>query len=445
MNRRLFYAAIVTALCLPVLPLAAQGPSRSGAVAFVNVNVIPMDAERILTGHTVVVRGGRIVAVGPVDAVDVPEDALRLAYDGTPYLMPGMADMHVHLDHAVEDWLPLFIAAGVTTVLNLRGGPEHLVLRRRVHEENLLGPTIYTSGPFTNQPGIQTPADAERAVRDQEAAGYDLVKVHGNLTRAAFERLVEAAHEAGIAVAGHAPRNLPFDAVLEVGLPAIVHAEELLYTYFGTGPEADTMRIAPLARRAAVAGLWLTPTLSTFGAITRQWGKPAVVEAALRDTLSRYLHPALADRWTNRNPYLERTGNWVERAYTFQFPLVRQFHEAGVRLLTGTDTPLPLLTPGFSLYDEIAVLAETGLPPYHALRAATANPGAYIEEQIDPEADFGTIAVGQRADLVLLSANPLDALNTLRRPAGVMVRGRWLDRAELDRLLGDMAASFAGK
>ncbi len=439
-----FFMGLLLALVLP--SAAQQRPAADEpVVAFVDVNVLPMDTERVLANQTVVVEGSTIVAMGPSDRIEIPDDALEIQGNGTAYLMPGLADMHVHLAQSASSWLPLFLANGVTTVLNLRGSPNHLELRQSVLDGSVLGPTIYTSGPFVNQPVIQTPEDAERVVRAQKKAGYDFVKIHGKLTRETFERMMEVAREEGIPVTGHAPRNLSFNAVLDVGMPSIVHAEELLYTYFKRQDANDEARIPELAARVAEARLWLTPTLSTFGNIVQQWGRQAAVDSALAAPLARYLHPDLVAYWTGNNPYTGRQQGpaWVKGAYRFQFPLVKQLHEAGVRLLTGTDTPLPVLVPGFSLYDEIAVLVEAGLSRFDALQAATRNPGMHIAELVDPTERFGTVAVGQRADMILLEANPLDDLAHLKQKRGVMVRGRWLSKAALDQLLADLATSYA--
>ncbi len=439
-----FFVGLLMALALP--SSAQQRPaSDETVVAFVNVHVLPMDAERVLANQTVVVEGQTIVAVGPSDTIDVPDDALEIQGNGTAYLMPGLADMHIHFAQNSASWLPLFLANGVTTVLNLRGAPNHLELRQGVLDGSILGPTIYTSGPFANQPALKTPEDAERVVRAQKKAGYDFVKIHGKLTRETFERLMEVAREENIPVTGHAPRNLSFDAVLEVGMPSIVHAEELLYTYFRKQDANDEARIPELAARAGEAGLWLTPTLSTFGNIVEQWGRQAAVDSALAAPLARYLHPDLIAYWTGDNPYTGRQQGpaWVKGAYRFQFPLVKQLHEAGVRLLTGTDTPLPVLVPGFSLYDEIAVLVEAGLSRFDAIQAATRNPGLHIAELVDPAERFGTVAAGQRADLILLDDNPLDDLAHLKQKRGVMARGRWFPQAALDQLLADLATSYA--
>src|SRR4029077_819011 len=187
----------------------AQAPSST--TAFVGATVIPMDRERVLPNHTVVVDHGRIVAVGPADSVRVPTGATVIDARGR-FLAPGLADMHVHLALKANAGpkfrdAPLYLANGVTTVLNLRGDSTELGWRAEIAAGPLLGPTIYTAGRFVNEPLVNTPEEAEREVRAQAAAGYDVIKfrevvdtnlspltTHG-LSRETYHRMMETARQ----------------------------------------------------------------------------------------------------------------------------------------------------------------------------------------------------------------------------------------------------------
>jgi imidazolonepropionase-like amidohydrolase len=125
----------------------------------------------------------------------------------------------------------------------------------------------------------------------------------------------------------------------------------------------------------------------------------------------------------------------------FHRPLIRALQEAGVPMLAGTDTPIPTLAPGFSLPREIMALREAGLSGYEALATATVNPGRFVRTFVDAGARFGVLRRGARADIVLLDADPRMHLETLHRPEGVMVRGVWYERADLDRMLDGVAAA----
>ncbi len=431
---------------LGVVGVGAAGAGAGETVAFVDVNVLPMDQERVLASHTVVVRDGRIAEIGPVAEVGIPDAARRVNGNGTAYLMPGLADMHVHLRHDSVAWLALFVANGVTTVLNMHGVPKHLEMRRAVVEGALVGPTIYTTGPQIGKFKPLGPEDAERLVTEHAEAGYDFVKLYsrnpGDWTREAYETVIATAKARGIAVTGHAPRNLRFDVVLEVGDQSIAHAEELLYTGLD---ELDEDQIAPVAEQAGRARLWLVTTFASFESIRAQWGRPEAAKRALSAPEARYLHRSIRESWRDNNQYIRRDhgGDWIERAYHFHFPLLKQLHESGVRLMTGTDSPIPVVMPGFSIFRDIELLAEAGLTSYEALKAATRNPGDFIAEQVDPGERFGRVAQGYRADLILLEENPLEDLANLRRRIGVMARGRWFPEKALQAKLEGMAAEFA--
>jgi hypothetical protein len=396
-----------------------------------------MDAERVLRGQTVVVERGAITRVGPAARVAVPAGATVVDGRGK-YLMPGLTDVHVHLvgDRATQlAVLRLFVAHGVTTVVNLRGTPEHLALRAEIARGALLAPTLHTAGPYVNEPFVTTPDEVERAVVAQQRAGYDFVKMHGDLSREAYARLMAVARREGIRVVGHSPRNLGYEAMFAERQYAVAHAEEFIYDRAGSS--RDFARLAPrvpeIARAAAAAGLWVMPNLTAFRNIAFQIGD---LDAMLRRPEMALLPAAIRDGWgPATNPYTRRFGPESYRGildrYALLQALTRGFRDAGARLLVGTDALNTGTVPGTSAHDELALLVAAGLTPYEALRAATANAGAFL----GPGDRSGTVAPGRRADLLLLDANPLADVAHARRIAGVVLRGRWVDAVELRRTL----------
>src|SRR5687767_11959028 len=239
---------------LSVLTVGVMAHAQESVVAFVDVNLIPMDRERLEPNQTVIVRGDRIVAVGPSSDVVVPEGAAVVAGSGR-YLLPGLMDAHVHLEGGPfwqgsrEDFGDgaLYLAAGVTSVLNLRGTPRFLEWRRRVAAGELLGPTIYTTGEFVIGPGgpaiagpsgellvgpnAKTPADIERVVASQAHQGVDAIKYYGGLSEAAYVKLSEAARDAGLPLVGHSPDHLGLEAWLRGG-QSVAHMHQLTNLYF---------------------------------------------------------------------------------------------------------------------------------------------------------------------------------------------------------------------
>lgn len=414
-------------------------------VAFVNVNVVPMDGERVIAGQTVIVKDGVIAEIGPAAKIKVPASALRVD-GGGKYLMPGLADMHVHLTAPREDvlaLLQLFIANGVTTILNLRGTPEHLELRASVEKGEVFGPTIYTAGSYVNQPFVNTPDEVERAVIEQKRAGYDFVKMHGDLSREAYARLFAVARREGIRVVGHAPRTLGIEAMFEERQYAVVHAEEYIYdrTHSSRDFAAIEPRIPELGQATAKAGIWLMPNLTAFKNIGLQAND---LQAILDRPEMRFMPPRIRDGWgPATNPYTRRFGKdhypGIMARYQMLEKLVRGFRAAGVRMLIGTDALNTAVVPGFSTHDELNDLVAAGLTPYEALRAATANAAEFLGT-----ADrVGTVTTGKRADLLLLEADPLKDVKNANRRAGVMIRGQWMTEAELRKMLDDLVASYS--
>ena len=425
-------------------------PNETNALvpaAFVNVTVVSMAREGALPGQTVVIRNGRIARIGPVDRIEVPPDALRIAGAGK-YLMPGLVDAHFHLQNNQDDrrLLQILVANGVTSILNLYGTPAILDLARRVARREVLGPAIYTSGPYiSDAPGWQPEADeVERLVVEHKRAGYDLIKTHGDFSRDAFRRLFAVARREGLKVIGHAPRNLGVEPMFEEHMDAVAHGEEFIYAYFFFGapdlsradPETRRrfqqgaeQRIPELAAATAKAGTWIVPNLVAYKMIVEQ-GKD--LASVLRRPETKYLPPSLAAEWQpGRNRYDRKYSPEIAEHMTWRLDLLSKltgaFRKAGVRMMAGTDAPIPGVLPGFSLHDELTLLVAAGLTPYEALRTATANPAEFLGRS----SEFGTVAVGQRADLVLLDADPLSDVANVARRAGVMVGGRWLAGDEL--------------
>ena len=429
-------------------PLASAGGERpsDAPVVIANVDVLPMDRERVLRDQTVVIERGVIARIGPAGSVRIPRGARRI--DGTgKFLLPGLADLHVHLATIPENYqrsiLKLFVANGVTTILNLRGAPQILELRRSVAAGSTLGPTVYTAGPYVNEPFLTTPDEVDSAVTAQKRAGYDFVKLHGDLSREAYARLNAAARREGIRVIGHAPRNLGVEAMFEERQYAVVHAEEFLYDRSNRSREQDLpqveARIPELAQSMARTRTWLMPNFTAYRIIGLMAND---LDAILARPEMRYLPPRIRQGWgPATNPYTARftKANYpgMHRRYQLLQRMVGSFDSAGVRMLIGTDAMNTGVVPGSSTHDELEELVTAGLTPWEALRAATANAAEFLAVR----GQRGVIAAGQKADLLLLDANPLENVANTRRIAGVMLRGGWLSRDDIARILDELSAA----
>jgi imidazolonepropionase-like amidohydrolase len=443
-------------------PQQSPRHSRDQAVAFVDVNVAPMDREQILTGQTVVVKDGKIVEMGASDKVKTPAGALRIDGRGK-YLMPGLADLHIHLSDYNERhnaaMLRLYVANGVTTILNLAGTPHHLELRAKIRSGAEFGPEFYTSGPFISNAPIHTPTpdEVERDVVEQKRAGYDFIKIHGDFSRDAYHRLFQVARREGIRVIGHAPRNLGVGPMLEERQDAVAHAEEYLDAYFFykmdesiKSADQETQRrfiaeqekrIPFLAQATAKAGTWVVANLEAYRNIALQVED---LDAALKREGVKYVIPDIAPHWApEQNTYKRRFKPDRAARFRANYHLLEQtvkgFRDAGVRLLAGTDALNPCVVPGFSLHDELRNLVAAGLTPYEAMRTATANAAEFLG------ANSGVVAVGRRADLILVNGDPLKDVSNASHRVGVMLRGQWLAEDELRQMLNTLDPSNPGR
>ncbi len=449
---------------------ASAAAQETGPLAFVDVSVIDGTGAPARTGHTVVVTGGRISYVGPASGADVPADA-RIV-DGTGRtLMPGLWDMHVHPDdpeiwelidppaHLRDLFMPNFVAWGVTGVRDT-GGRWDVIQdwRGRIEAGELVGPRIVAGGPLVDGPEPAWPgsvavvgaADGRAAVDSLIAEGVDFIKVYSRLPRDAFLAIVDRAHERGYPVVGHVPHDVSLEDALEAGMDDQHHLLQMpqafsdwdgimqLLDEAGIGEYSPRrgLEAARLAaegydgevateyyRRMAAAGVWVTPTLVV-------WRRNAFYEpddSSVRPWLP-YVPEYLRTWWTPEvNVHLRnRTPESIETLRTYFGMWMRitgDVHEAGVRILAGSDTGgNPHLIPGLSLHEELALLVEAGLSPLEAIQAATSNPTAFMGLE-----DLGTIEVGKQADLVLLGADPLEDIRNTREIVGVMTRGRYLD------------------
>ena len=421
-------------------------PLNIKPVAITNVSVLTMESETVLLNQTVIIKDGRIVSIGLAARTSIPKGAL-LIEGRDKFLLPGLADMHVHLPYNPGDvkdtpsLLQLFVSNGVTTVLNLLGLPNHLALRDRVANGSEFGPVIFTSGFYINEPFVKTPEEVEAKVIEQKRAGYDIIKIHGNLSREAYHRLFEVARREQIKVIGHAPRNLGYQPMLEERQDAVAHAEEYVTAYFGfnrrccTAEEIDPL-VKSISTATAKAGTWVVPTLTIFKGIAPQISD---LTAVLNRPEMRFVPPSISAEWQpDRNRYKQNKKEEIpalEGIYGLQAYLVKGFRDAGVRLLAGTDTPVTAaVVPGFSMHEELANLVAAGLTPYEAVQTATSNPAEFLGQTNE----FGTISVGKRADLILIDRNPLKDIRATSEISGVLLRGRWLPRAELQGMLDNL-------
>lgn len=441
-------------LALSIALLFASASAHADAesaktTAFVHVNVVPMDREHVLRDQTVLVRDGRIVAVGR--KLEVPAAAVRIDGRGTAWLSPGLADMHTHSQ--TKNDLAVYLANGVTTVLNMGDARAGFVdkIVPAVNRGELPGPHVYTGFLVDGSPSysgfvVHTAEDARALVRLAKTNGYDFIKVYVDLSPEAYSALAEEGPRAGLPLIGHGVYKVRLEHQLEQGQALVAHAEEFFYTFF-TPPGAEESDTPPDLGRIPEAialvkrhGTTVTADLVTYAAIAHQMGHPDVLAGFLARPDSYFISPSDRVQW-QKSDYVGKTAK-LEAKLEFLRRFVKAMADANVELVAGTDAPvIPGVTPGFSLHDDLDELVASGLSRYQALSAATRAPGAFIERTKHGDR-FGLVATGCRADLILSAQNPLDSLATLRKPLGVMAAGRWHDAAALDALKDHVRESY---
>ena len=464
--------ALLAALSIVPAAAPAQGaaPAHTAAtpVAFVDVTVVPMDADRVIPGQTVVVRGGRIAEVGPAAAVRVPTGALRVDGRGK-FLMPGLAEMHAHIPGGnappgvIEDIMFLYVANGITTIRGMLGAPNQLALRERTASGALLGPTIYVAAPSLNGNSAPDPATAARLVRQHEDAGYDLLKLHPGLTRPVYDSIVAVARAEGITWGGHVSEDVGLLHTLETRQSTIDHLDGYLDAAVPEAVQArmradeasfgeviaavEESRLRALAGRTREAGVWNVPTAFLWENLFSH----ADPDSMLQRPELRYASPGQRAAWAKakRDRIAADAANGITaetqaRHLALRRLLLKALADSGAPLLMGTDSPQIFNVPGFALHRELRLMREAGLTPYQILVSGTRNVGEYASRDLGEDGRFGTVAAGQRADLVLVDGNPLADVANVERRAGVMVRGRWVSREEIERGLAALAAKHAG-
>ena len=430
--------------------------AQPNVIAITGVTVIPMDRERVLETHTVIVQDGRIAALGPAASTTAPAGATVVDGKGK-FLIPGLSDMHGHLpplegtnDDAASQFMKLYLANGVTTVRGMQGHANNLVLRDKLARAVIPGPLVYAAGPALHGKSAPTPDEGKKAVEEQKAAGFDLLKVHEGLSPETYEAITATARQLGIKVGGHVTATVGLQRALAARQSSIEHLDGYLQALvpddspdrplpgqvqFGPALQRmDESRMAGLAKATRDAGVYNNPTLALFQIVVSsdapdtylQWPEMKYVAANLRGFFAKQKAgtAGLPAPPEDRRRYVELRNK-----------MVKALSDAGAKLLVGPDSPQMFLVPGFATHREMAALAGAGLSPFAVLSAATTSAAEYL----GTATEAGTIAAGKRADLVLVNANPLQDIGNAQKIEGVMVRGKWFPRAELDRMLAALA------
>jgi len=463
---------LVCFLLLLFVPLSAG--SNSAPIVLTHVTVIDATGAPAKSDMTVTIANGRISQIGKTSESHLPHDVEVIDATGK-FLIPGLWDMHTHWGET--DYLPLFLANGVTGLRIMWGDTQHHEWRRQSEAGLLLAPHLVIAsglidGPKPFWPGsisVSNEDQARQAVIQAKQKGADFVKVYTFLPREEYFSIADEAKKQGIPFAGHVPLSVSPEEASRAGQKSFEHLLTVLAACSSRSEEFMQAQRADLAddlsgrpdfwghhfkamrqaelddyspEKAATLfavfksnGTWQVPTLTLLRSM-------AYVDdhSFTSDPRLKYMPARLRESWNpgdavnDFGPRSPEDIAFSKKEFTKDLELVGAMQRAGVGILAGTDTSNPFCMPGFSLHDELGLLVQSGLTPMQALQAATLNPARFL----GAEKDFGTIESGKGADLILLDANPLDDIANTRKISSVVYGGKFFPRAALDKMLADV-------
>jgi hypothetical protein len=369
------------------------------------------------------------------------------------------------------DPLYLYLANGVTTVRDFApsGSPLNYALqwREEISAGTRVGPTIYVSGKLLYASPLDDPVGI---VRQNHELGFDFLKIYSFLSTGDFQQAMMGAKALGMYTAGHIPYAVGLDGVLAEEMDEIAHVEELLFefiefdrdqqfapeewmvylaesallqfnldssTYQADFEKENSALLQNIADRLQSAHIPVCTTMVLDDVIQLKLFQPAVF---LARSGNRYFESGYLDSFRDGEEKHQVQCRGVEDLCAFKYELDRWvlqgLHAGDVLLLLGTDsgTGGMGIIPGYSIHDELRILVENGFSPYEALKTGTVN-AAIVIERMTGKGNLGSIAVGNRADLILVAGNPLEDLETLRTPLGVMAAGKWFSAEMLNKLI----------
>jgi len=475
-SRKVLLSVLLTLLVAASISLA----ETSSQVAIIHVTVIDGTGRAPQPDQTVLIDAGKITSVGPFAKTKFPK-AARVVDGSGKFLLPGFWDMHVHLAGVTADpsWskevlLPLLIANGITGVRDMGGDLDALLAWQKDSESGaLLAPHIVAAGPFLAANGRKTPEQypvhtveqARAAVDDLKKRGANFIKIISLPSRDVFFAVADESKKQNIPFVGHLPFEIGAGEASDAGMRSIEH---LLYSAFALSFSSKETELRPrlveaekvgdstsweqIAHEADATfspekaatvfqtlkknGTWVTPTLASMNITSHpeNWKTD--------DPLLAFVPPSMAKQWTYslHDLKMKQRAAWLARQSSNDWKLTSDLHRAGVPLLVGSDSLDPFVFPGDSFHRELAELVRAGFTPMEALQAATHGAAQFLGR----ESELGTVEKGRAADLVLLSANPVEDITNTKKVWAVVRNGSFYDRAALDTLLDHAKQAAAG-
>lgn len=402
------------------------------SVLIKNVHVIPMTKDTVLRNKSVLIKNGEIIRIDSI----IPEIDVKVINAKGKYLSPGLIDVHVHVWDKQE--FGLYLANGVTAVRNAWGMPFHLRFKEKINNNELLAPIFITTTPkltgaknaTIDQLGIKDEKHAHDLIQNYHEDGYDLIKTYAGMPENIFDVIIEESEKNDMPIVAHPSFEVPYEYHFKKAIQSVEHTEDIVQNALQY--KLDSVALQKVVNYYVDAKMAHTPTLTIYQNIID------IIEQ--KDSIKtigggNYMNPTLMSlgssdsfkRWTSEQFYNPETLDKIKKQHLFHLYIVKQLHDAGVKLLCGTDAGIVFNQPGFAIHEELAYYIEAGLTPYEALKTATINPST----EIDLFYNLGTIESGKMANLILSDNNPLDDISTLSNPNAVFIKGRYLQKQEL--------------
>ena len=421
MKTYIFSLALIV-LCVARLAVAQE----SYDYCIHDVNIIRPELSTPLIRHQDVFILKNRIAVVTVALATPPKNCLHLI-DGTgKFLLPGLTDMHVHLpSEQIEKFMLMNLAAGVTTIRSMRGKPTHIELRRKLASGEMVGPDLYIATPYFPNKNITIDHLAD-SIKAFKAAGYDLIKVLAVPDSIYFETLMKAANEIGMPVAGHAVWQIPIDRLIESGYGCLEHLQDLDVAY-----DKDTSLLPPLIEKIKKHNMFNCPSIDFYNVY---WDQVPLAELKQRAGVE-YIDQKDIEDWTkeitdHKAKFYAGSGDSVTRKtegrrtyIQSKLKIIKKLNDLGAKMIMSPASAYDAFCPpGFCVWEELKLFAKAGIANKDILKIATYNAADYFHETDT----WGSIAPGQKANLLLLNKNPLESIENITSQEGIFLRGHYM-------------------
>ena len=433
---------------------ACPKKNQAPEIIIKNASVISMLPGKDMYIADVTIQEGKIIKIGTV----IPHQHSNVI-DGTgKFLMPGLTEMHAHIptpndgdDTLVKETLFLYLSQGVTTIRGMLGDPYHLTLKTLISSDEILSPRVYTSSPSLNGNTITTPEEARQKVTQYKRDGYDFLKIHPGITLENWNMIEATAKEVGIPFAGHVPIEVGIERAIAAGYATIDHLDGYIEGlvadnsdvdpagggFFGYSftPVLDNTKIKQLVTNTKRNNIATVPTQTLF----TRWFSPTDPALMIQELEMKYMPSKTRFAWRQNKERLigdkQFSAKQWENFIQTRKKILKEMDNQGVTFLLGSDAPQVMNVPGFSIHHEMEEMSQAGISSLRILESGTINPSVFFKAK----GEYGIIAVGASADLILLNNNPLLNLKSAQDINGVMVRGQWLSRTMIDQGLSEIA------